>query len=102
MLPHQVESAYVCGPVAHPELEAEPAFVEDLVMLTAPDVRSLEDLCARGEVRVVVLRVGCSYRLRLERILARRGISAPRVPCSLTVIMMPSDLNAQPAQGFTT
>ena len=79
VLSHQVEGAFVCGPVAHPELEAEPAFVEELVMLTAPGVRSLDDLWAHGEVRVVVLRAGCSYRLRLESILARRGIPAPRM-----------------------
>lgn len=79
VLSHQVEGAFVCGPVSHPELEAEPAFVEELVVLTAPGVQSLDNLWARGEVRVVVLRAGCSYRLRLEGILARRGIPAPRV-----------------------
>ncbi len=79
VLSHQMEGAFVCGPLAHPELESEPAFVEELVMLTAPGVRSLDDLWARGEVRVVVLRIGCSYRQRLESILARRGIPAPRV-----------------------
>lgn len=79
VLSHQVEGAFVCGPVAHPELDAEPAFVEELAMLTAPGVRSLEDLWTRGDVRIVVLRAGCSYRLRLEGILARRGIPAPRV-----------------------
>ena len=80
VLSHQVEGAFVCGPVVHPELEAEPAFVEELVMLTAPGVRSLEDLWAHGEeVRAVVLRAGCSYRLRLEGVLARRGTPAPRL-----------------------
>jgi len=79
VLAHQVEGAFVCGPVAQPELEAEPAFVEELAVLTAPGVPSLEDLCASGKVRVVVLRLGCSYRQRLEGVLARRGIPAPRV-----------------------
>jgi DNA-binding transcriptional LysR family regulator len=79
VLSHQVEGAFVCGPVIHHELETKPAFVEELVVLTAPGVPSLEELWRSGEVRVVVLRVGCSYRLRLEDILARRGIPAPRV-----------------------
>jgi DNA-binding transcriptional LysR family regulator len=79
VLSHQLEGAFVCGPLAHPDLEAEPAFVEELVMLTAPGVPSLDEFWRRGEVRVVVLRVGCSYRLRLESILARRGVPAPRV-----------------------
>ena len=79
VLSYQVEGAFVCGPVAHPGLDVEPAFVEELAVLTAPGVRSLDDLWAQGDVRVVVLRAGCSYRLRLEGILARRGIPAPRV-----------------------
>ena len=78
-LAHRVEGAFVCGPVAHSELEVEPAFVEELALLTAPAVRSPEELWARGEVRVVVLRAGCSYRQRLEGFLARRGVPAPRV-----------------------
>lgn len=79
VLMHQVEGAFVCGPVVHPELEVKPTFVEELALLTAPGVRSLEDLWTGGEVRVVVLRAGCSYRQRLEGVLARRGIPAPRV-----------------------
>ena len=79
VLTRQVEGAFVCGPVVHPELEVEPTFVEELALLTAPGVRFLEDLWAGGEVRVVVLRAGCSYRQRLEGILARRGVPAPRV-----------------------
>lgn len=79
VLSRQVEGAFVCGPLVHPELDVEPAFVEELVMLTAPGVACVGDLSAGGEVRVVVLRVGCSYRLRLESILARQGIPAPRV-----------------------
>lgn len=79
VLAHQVDGAFVCGPVVHPELNVEPTFVEELALLTAPGVRSLEDLWAGGKVRVVVLRAGCSYRQRLESVLARRGIPAPRV-----------------------
>ncbi len=79
VLAHQVEGAFVCGPVVHRELKVEPTFVEELALLTAPGVRSLEDLWAGGEVRVVVLRAGCSYRQRLEGVLARRGIPAPRM-----------------------
>jgi DNA-binding transcriptional LysR family regulator len=60
-------------------LAVETAFFEQLALLTAPGVGSLENLWLRGEVRVVVLRRGCSYRLRLESILASRGVPAPRV-----------------------
>ena len=79
VLAYAVEGAFVCGPVVHPELNAELCFVEELALLTAPGVPSLDALCARGDVRIVVLRVGCSYRQRLEGVLARRGVPAPRV-----------------------
>jgi LysR family transcriptional regulator, cell division regulator len=78
-LDHLMEGAFVCGPVAHSELEAEPIFVEELVLITAPSISSLDDLAEQGDVRIVVLRRGCSYRQRLEEVLARRGIPAPRV-----------------------
>ncbi len=79
VLDHRLEGAFVCGPVAHPDLHTTPVFTEELALLTAPSVDSLDALAARGNVRIVVLRAGCSYRQRLEELLARRGIAAPRV-----------------------
>jgi DNA-binding transcriptional LysR family regulator len=79
VLDDKLEGAFVCGPIVHPDLIATPVFTEELALLTAPAVRSLDELTARGEIRIVVLRAGCSYRQRLEEILARRGIAAPRV-----------------------
>lgn len=75
----RLEGAFVCGPIAHPELEAEPVFEEELALLSAPGIASLDDLAGRGDLRIVVLRVGCSYRQRLEMLLAQRGIPVPRV-----------------------
>jgi DNA-binding transcriptional LysR family regulator len=72
------DGAFVCGPVAHAELLEEPMFREELVMLAAPGVASSDDALAGGEVRIVVLRAGCSYRQRLETLLAQRGISVSR------------------------
>jgi len=79
VLDQRLEGAFVCGPVAHPDLHATPVFTEELALLTAPSVGSLDALTARGDVRIVVLRAGCSFRKRLEELLARRGIAAPRV-----------------------
>jgi DNA-binding transcriptional LysR family regulator len=78
VLRHQVEGAFVCGPVHHPELESRVTFREELAVLTAPHVSSLASLVDQGDLRIVVLRVGCSYRQRLEEILTRRGIANPR------------------------
>ncbi len=76
---HTLEGAFVCGPVDHTDLPQELIFREELALLTAPTVVSPEDLAQHGEVRIVVLRAGCSYRQRLEALLAKRGIAAPRV-----------------------
>jgi DNA-binding transcriptional LysR family regulator len=73
VLAHRMEGAFVCGPVDHPDLAEETVFREDLVLVTAPSVRGLDALMRQGDLRIVVLRVGCSYRQRLEDILARRG-----------------------------
>jgi LysR family transcriptional regulator, cell division regulator len=79
VLAHRVEGAFVCGPVDHPDLVAETMFQEELVVLTAPNVVSLDALIGRGDFRIVVLRAGCSYRQRLETILARRGVAGVRI-----------------------
>jgi DNA-binding transcriptional LysR family regulator len=78
VLEHQLEGAFVCGPVSHPELEEEVVFREDLVILTAPSVRALDELIGKGDVKIIVLRAGCSYRQRLEAILTKHGAAGLR------------------------
>ncbi|HKU95370.1 MAG TPA: LysR substrate-binding domain-containing protein [Vineibacter sp.] len=75
----RLEGALVCGPIDHPELQAEVMFREELVLATARGVRSLDELIGKGELKIVVLRAGCSYRQRLEDILARRGAVGARL-----------------------
>jgi DNA-binding transcriptional LysR family regulator len=74
VLGRKLEGAFVCGPVAHPELAATPTFEEELALLSAPKKRSIPDLLGQRDLRLVILRAGCSYRQRLEELLARRGI----------------------------
>ncbi len=69
-----VEGAFVCGPVDHPQLLAEVVFTEELAVATAPTVAGIDELARMVAPKIVVLRAGCSYRQRLEEILARRGI----------------------------
>jgi DNA-binding transcriptional LysR family regulator len=78
VLEHQVEGAFVCGPVNHPDLVEEAIFREELVLVTARHVGSLDEALSKRDLKLVVLRAGCSYRQRLEEILARRGIVATR------------------------
>jgi DNA-binding transcriptional LysR family regulator len=57
-------------------------FREELSLLAAPAVSSLDEafggLPGAGEVQVVVLRAGCSYRQKLEMLLAQRGATVRR------------------------
>jgi DNA-binding transcriptional LysR family regulator len=74
VLDHKLEGAFVCGPVNHAELVEEAIFHEELVMVTARSVRSIDQLLQKPALKIVVLRVGCSYRQRLEQLLVKRGI----------------------------
>jgi DNA-binding transcriptional LysR family regulator len=75
---HRVEGAFVCGPANHPALDEEVVVREELALVTAPGVRSLDALARKGDVKIVVLRAGCSYRERLEASLAARGVTRMR------------------------
>lgn len=74
VLQQQVEGAFVSGPVQHPQLEETTIFREELVVMTAPNCRTLADALRRDDMKIVVLRAGCSYRQRLEEVLIRRGV----------------------------
>jgi len=74
VLERRIEGALVCGPADHAELIQESVYEEELVLVTAPRFRHLRDVTAQREMKIVVLRLGCSYRQRLEAVLARRGI----------------------------
>src|SRR5216683_1615282 len=68
-----VEAAFVAGPVDHAELIALPLLEEELVVVTAPWLAALDDVVAAAPLKIVVFRPGCTYRLRLEALLAARG-----------------------------
>jgi LysR family transcriptional regulator, cell division regulator len=74
-----IDGAFVCGPVLHPELEQQPMFREELAVFASAGAASLEKLISAGNTRIAVLRAGCSYRQRLEALLARRGVPTPRL-----------------------
>jgi DNA-binding transcriptional LysR family regulator len=78
VLERRVECAFVCGPVGHSALVEERVFREELAVLTAPAVRSLADALRARDLKIIVLRAGCSYRDRLETILARHAVARVR------------------------
>lgn len=74
-----VDGAFVCGPVVDDSLDARAMFREELALIAPAGVMSIEALVGRGDVRILVLRAGCSYRQRLEALLARLGVPKPRM-----------------------
>jgi len=74
VLGRRLEGAFVAGPVDHPELAAETIFREELVILSAPGDLPIARYLQGGDVRIIVLRAGCSYRLLLESWLAQQGV----------------------------
>jgi DNA-binding transcriptional LysR family regulator len=74
VLDNRLEGAFVCGPIDHPKLAAECLYREELAIVTAATTRRLSDVLRQRDVKIVVLRLGCSYRQRLEAVLARRGV----------------------------
>jgi len=79
VLEHRLEGAFVCGPVHHPDLLQRKMYQERLVVLTARRETSLSTYLRKNDLRMVVLRAGCSYRLILESWLAHRGIVGVRI-----------------------
>ncbi len=81
VLARRIEAAFVAGPINHPELVAIPMIEEELVLITAPWITNLQALSStakQGKLKIIVFRSGCSYRARLETILADRGIVGVR------------------------
>ncbi len=74
ILERELDAAFVAGPVDHVDLAEETVFREELVVVTANTVKGLQEIGRAGELKMLVLRVGCSYRQRLESVLAARGI----------------------------
>lgn len=65
-----VDAALVAGEVDEHQWIVEKAYEEELVMVAALDIESVEQL---SKVSILVFRSGCSYRAQLERWLAKRG-----------------------------
>ncbi len=79
VLAREIETALVCGPVNEPSLQQDLAYREELVLISAiKNDGSLDDLLL-STPKTAVLRRGCSYRQRLEDVLARAGRT--QVPC---------------------
>ncbi|WP_246703476.1 MULTISPECIES: LysR substrate-binding domain-containing protein [unclassified Rhizobium] len=85
----RVEGAFVAGPVSHPDLDPELVFREELVLVTSPAIRAMQDLAGIADLKTIVFQIGCSYRQRLASLLTDIGIvtSKPLEFCSLDTII---------------
>jgi LysR family transcriptional regulator, cell division regulator len=70
----RLDGAFVSGPIDHPDLHRELVFHEELVLVTSPAIQAAQDLARLGELKTIVFHLGCSYRQRLEAVLAGMGL----------------------------
>jgi DNA-binding transcriptional LysR family regulator len=76
VLEYRLDGAFVAGPVEVDELDETLSFVEELVLVSSPEHKSVPAALQEGTMpKLFVFRVGCSYRQKLERFLAGRGVS---------------------------
>jgi DNA-binding transcriptional LysR family regulator len=76
VLEYRLDGAFVAGPVEVDELEQTLSFVEELVLVSSPEHKSVTAALQQGTIpKMFVFRVGCSYRQKLERFLAGRGLT---------------------------
>ena len=74
----ELSAVFVGGDVDEPGLAADPAFVEELALITHPAVRrpTVDDLRART---LVTFGAGCTYRSCIHAWLAARALRPPRI-----------------------
>jgi DNA-binding transcriptional LysR family regulator len=70
----RLDGAFVAGPIDHPDLHGDTVFTEELVLVTSPAIRSQKELTGIPDLKMIVFHGGCSYRQRLENLLASMGI----------------------------
>ena len=71
-----LDGAFVAGPIDHAELTAVTAFREELMLVTSRRWTSMANLRAgtpESGPTALVFRTGCTYRQRLEQVLAEFG-----------------------------
>lgn len=74
VLDSRLDGAFVSGVEDHPELDVVTSFVEELVIVTPAPYRTLKAYLKRSTLpKVLVFKIGCHYRQRLERYLSDEG-----------------------------
>ncbi len=79
VLNYEIEAAFVADPFTTTNLESQPAFIEELVLIAPksfPKIRTPKDI---GRRTIIAFSTGCSYRRRLEKWLGEAKVVPDRV-----------------------
>jgi DNA-binding transcriptional LysR family regulator len=68
----RVDLAFIPSPIEGVDLETRAVVTEELVLVTPPEATGPALLATSG-AKALVLRIGCAYRARLERLVAAQG-----------------------------
>ena len=79
VLAQEVDAAFVAEPFAATGLEVEPAFAEELVVITPRDFGRVAAARDIGHATLIAFATGCSYRRRLEAWLGAGRVVPGRV-----------------------
>jgi len=76
VLESRLDGAFVSGVEDHPDLDVVTSYVEELVMITPAAYRTVKAYLRQSTLpKLLVFKIGCHYRQRLERYLGAEGIA---------------------------
>ena len=79
VMSHEIEAAFVAEPFTAADLEGEPVFREELVLITPRSFRKVKTPRDIGHTTLIAFATGCSYRRRLEAWLGDAKVVPERV-----------------------
>ena len=75
----EVEAAFIAEPFTADDVEGDPVFCEELVLITPKSFRKIKTPSDIGRTTVIAFATGCSYRRRLEAWLGAARVVPERV-----------------------
>jgi len=74
VLQYELDGAFIGGQCNHPDIQAIPAFEEELLIVSATSINDMEEALRKP---ILVYSIGCSYRDILEKWLLLKGVRQP-------------------------
>ena len=75
----RLDGAIVAGQVEHEAIVREPLFSEELVLVSSPSLRSLEELKKQSATKSIMFGEGCPYQTTIDKLLEKFGINPDRI-----------------------